>query len=305
MTGLYARSRGLLRDACLPRRRERHPDYGALIAAPAPFAVSTLSVLSALRPPRLGQDTFFGMLGETPAMRELFRQLEVLAPLEAPVLLEGEAGVGKALAARALHLAGPRAEAPFVSVNAAEVSPALFDSEVFGLEEGAFTGALAGRPGLAVQAETGTLLIEEVGSLSPASQMALQLFLETRQVVPVGGSATHTADVRVVCTLVPGPSSPWLRPDLRSRLSTFTLRLPALAERPADLAPLAYHFAGQAMVRHGKQLAGIDEEALALLAGYPWPGNVQELEEEMQRAVILTAAGGWIGPEELSAKVQQ
>ena len=141
-------------------------------------------MLSALHPPSPGQTSFFGMLGEAPAMRELFRQLEVLAPLEAPVLLEGEAGVGKALAARALHLAGPRAAAPFVSVNAAEVSPALFESEVHGLEEGAFTGALAGRPGLAVQAETGTLLIEEVGSLSPASQTALRHFLEPARWCP-------------------------------------------------------------------------------------------------------------------------
>ena len=138
-----------------------------------------------------------------------------------------------------------------------------------------------------MQAEAGTLLIEEVGSLSPASQTALRHFLETRQVVPVGGSATHTADVRVVCTLVIGrsaaggtlviaPPSRALDPGLRSRLSAFTLKVPALAERPADLAPLAHHFACQAMVRHAKHLAGISDEALALLTTYPWPGNVQE-----------------------------
>ncbi len=288
---------------------------------------------------------YHDMVGETPIMRELFRQLEVIAPLDAPVLIEGEAGVGKALAARTLHRAGPRAPAPFLSVNAAEVSPALFEGEVFGLEDGAFAGALAGREGLVAQAETGTLLIEEVGSLSPASQAALRAFLDTRQVVPVGGSATHTANVRVICTLVigrsaaggplvigrsaargplvigrsaaggilvtgraggepgRGPSTAALDPGLQAVFSAFTLRVPALAERPGDQPALARHFARRAMVRHAKHLAGISDAALALLAAYDWPGNVEELEEEMERAVILTAAGEQIGPEVLSPKL--
>ncbi len=241
-------------------------------------------------------------------MRELFRQIEVVAALDAPVLIEGEPGVGKALVARALHLASPRSPAPFLSVNAAEVSPALFDGEVFGLEEGAFAGAFAGRPGLVALAEAGTLLIEEVESLSPASQGALKAFLETRRVVPVGGSVTHTANVRVLCTLVRGarphgPSRPALATALQALLSAFILRVPALAERLGDLPALARHFVRQAMIRHAKHLAGIHEAALAQLASYAWPGNVEELEEEMQRAAILTAAGEAIRPEVLSAKI--
>lgn len=251
------------------------------------------------------------LLGQTPILLELVRQLEVIAGLDAPVLLEGEPGVGRALAASLIHKSSPRALAPFVVLNAAEVSPALFESELFGVAEGAFAGALASRPGLAAQAEPGTLLIEEVASLPMALQARLARFVESRRIAPVGGAeAGRVINARVVLTAArPGGQDPGARlgarlePSLRGVTAAFTLVVPTLRSRLEDLPLLARHFSREAMVRHAKRLGELSEEALALLAAYPWPGNVQELEEEMERAVILTPAGEPITSAVLSSKV--
>lgn len=251
------------------------------------------------------------LVGQTPILLELVRQLEVIAGLDAPVLLEGEPGVGRALAALVLHHSSPRALAPFVVLNAGEVSPALFESELFGVAEGAFSGALASRPGLAVQAEPGTLLIEEVGSLPLAQQARLGRFVESRRIEPVGGAQSgRVVNVRVVLTAArPVKSDPGgrvgaqLDPSLRGATAAFTLVVPTLRSRLEDLPLLARHFSREAMVRHAKDLGDLSNEALALLSAYPWPGNVQELEEEMERAVILTPAGEPITSAVLSSKV--
>ncbi len=259
----------------------------------------------------------FGLVGQTPILLELVRQLEVIAALDAPVLLEGEPGVGRALAASVLHRSSHRAMAPYVVLDASEVSPALFESELFGVAEGAYAGALASRPGLALQAEPGTLVIEEVGSLPWPQQARLARFVESRRAEPVGAPETsrRAVNVRRVLTAArpvskesPGAEGPVraaasLEPALRRALSAFTLVVPTLRSRREDLPLLARHFAREAMLRHAKRLGEISGEVLTLLAAYSWPGNVQELEEEMERAVILTPAGEPITAEVLSSKV--
>lgn len=252
-------------------------------------------------------DSFFGLVGRTPLMLELFRQLEVVSPLTVPILIEGEAGSGKGATALALHRMGAHAMGPFRSLNVAEVSPALFESELFGLEEGAFSGAFDRRAGAAVEAEGGTLLIEAIESLPPANQRALERFLVTHEVRPVGSSESRTLDLRVIVTsalnrVTSRTSSPLL-PELAAALSAFTLRIPPLRDRLDDLPLLSRHFMRESMIRHAKTVAGIEEEALAYLLAYPWPGNVQELEEEMDRAVILTPAGEKVGARVLSRRV--
>ncbi len=259
----------------------------------------------------------FGLVGQTPILLELVRQLEVIAALDAPVLLEGEPGVGRALAASVLHRSSHRAMAPYVVLDASEVSPALFESELFGVAEGAYAGALASRPGLALQAEPGTLVIEEVGSLPWPQQARLARFVESRRAEPVGAPETsrRAVNVRLVLTAArpvskesPGAegtvrAAASLEPALRRALSAFTLVVPTLRSRREDLPLLARHFAREAMLRHAKRLGEISGEVLTLLAAYSWPGNVQELEEEMERAVILTPAGEPITAEVLSSKV--
>lgn len=252
-------------------------------------------------------DELHGMVGRTPVMRELFRQIALVAPLEATVLIEGESGAGKEMVARALHRLSPRAAAPFLTLNAAEISPALFESELFGHVEGAFAGALEPREGLAVAAAGGTLLVKEVQELTLAHQQALQRFIETGEVCPVGGGKPRPVDVRILCSasanLRQEPPAQGLDEALYLHLRAFTLWVPPIKERREDLPLLIEHFLQRYMILYAKEINGISPSAEDLLCAQAWPGNVRQLAEEMERAVVLTPAGGRVEPEVFSERI--
>lgn len=255
---------------------------------------------SSLPQTELGSDgDFYGLVGRSPEMQELFRQIRLLASLDAPVLVEGEPGVGKGRVARLLHHLSPREVAPLVSLRADEISPALFASELYGHGEDAFAGALGSEAGAAVAADGGTLLIEEVAELTPESQSRVARFLVSREVVPVGGGSGRQVDVRVVCTATRAAGEEILRlqEEISSQLQVFTLRVPPLRDRPEDLPLLARHFLRRFTRQYAKEIAGIDARTLEELRGRRWEGNVRQLAEEMERAVILTPAGESLGPE--------
>lgn len=247
----------------------------------------------------VSDDDFYGLIGRSPVMLELFHQIRLLASLEAPVLVEGEAGVGKGRVARLLHRLSPREAAPLICLQADEISPALFAGELFGHAEDAFAGALGAAAGAAVAADGGTLLIEEVAELVPENQGEVARFLVRREVVPVGGRVGRRVDVRVICTATRGPGEEILRlqEEISSHLEVFTLRVPPLRDRREDLPLLARHFLRCFTRQYAKEIAGIDPRALEGLENRRWEGNVRQLAEEMERAVILTPVGEPLGPE--------
>ena len=231
------------------------------------------------------------IVGRHPRLRAALRLLEKVAPTDSTVLLTGESGTGKELFARALHALSRRAPGPFVAVNCAAIPEGLLESELFGHEKGAFTGAHRRRAGRFEQAAAGTLLLDEVGELTPAVQGKVLRVLEERSFERVGGSATQTTDARLVAatnrdlgTMVEEGA---FRADLFYRLDVFPIELPALRQRPSDLALLARHLLGRLAERHGRTPLKLDDEAGELLAAQSWPGNVRQLANVLERAVIL------------------
>jgi two-component system, NtrC family, response regulator AtoC len=214
-----------------------------------------------------------------------------VAPTDATVLITGETGTGKELMARAIHHWSPRAEQAFVAVNCAALAETLLESELFGHEKGAFTGAATQRRGRFELAHGGALFLDEVGEMTPALQAKLLRVLQEGTFERVGGTKTVTVDVRVIAAtnrdvqrLVAERA---FREDLYYRLSVFPIVLPPLRERPADLLPLAAHILQQASRRFGKRIVGFTDEAHALLQDYGWPGNIRELQNVIERAAIL------------------
>lgn len=244
------------------------------------------------------------IIGASPIMRALFRDLETVGRSDAAVLIEGETGVGKNLVARALHQLGPRAAEPFVSLNAANLTDQLFESELFGHVRGAFTGAYGDHKGLARAADKGTLFIDEIGELNLGTQAKLLCFLDQQEVRPVGGMRASRVDVRVICAtnrdLRAAVQKGEFRRDLYYRLRVIAIRVPPLSERHEDVTLLAEHFVAKFNRHYGKTIAGISDDALSLLGKHRWEGNVRELENEIERAVVLTADGSRIGAETLS-----
>jgi transcriptional regulator with GAF, ATPase, and Fis domain len=228
-------------------------------------------------------------------MLRLFEHLEIISASDATVLLEGETGVGKNRVARALHEMGPRASRPFVAFNASTLPHELFESELFGHVRGAFSGAYEHHKGLARAADGGTLFVDEVGELSPASQAKLLSFLDHKQVRPVGGLQSTQVDLRLIAAtnhdLKALVGTGKFRRDLYYRIRVFPLRVPSLRERPEDVPLLAEHFVDEVSRKYGKRLAGISGAALERLRTWTWEGNVRELRNEMERAVILTPEG--------------
>lgn len=214
-----------------------------------------------------------------------------VAPTDATVLLTGETGTGKELMARAIHHWSPRAEQAFVAVNCAALAETLLESELFGHEKGAFTGAAAQRRGRFELAHGGTLFLDEIGEMSPALQAKLLRVLQEGTLERVGGTKTVTVDVRVIAAtnrdLQRMVGDRTFREDLYYRLSVFPIVLPPLRERPADILPLAAHVLQQAGRRFGKRIVGFTDEAHALLQDYAWPGNIRELQNVIERAAIL------------------
>ncbi len=234
----------------------------------------------------------FGILGDSSALRGAIAQARRLATGELTVLLLGESGTGKELFARAIHQASPRAARPFVKVNCAAVPESLFESEFFGHERGAFTGAVTAQPGRFEQADGGTLFLDEVGELPLAMQAKLLRVLQDRVVVRVGSRRELPLDVRVVAAtnrnLAAAVARGSFRLDLYYRLSVLPLQLPALRDRPQDVPVLVRHYAHEACLAWSREPVQFSEPAMKLMQAHPWPGNVRQLQSVAMRLVLMT-----------------
>lgn len=240
------------------------------------------------------EDTETGIIGESPLIHKLIELIGRVAPRDTSVLILGESGTGKELVARALHRLSPRASKPFVAMNCAAITDTLLESELFGHEKGAFTGAVAEKKGKLEMAEGGAVFLDEIGELAPLLQAKLLRVLQQREFERVGGARTLRLDVRIVAAtnrdLLAEVKRGAFRADLYHRLNVVALRVPALRERPADILMLARHFLVRAAARCRRRVAGISEDAERYLLAYSWPGNVRELENAIERAVVLGQA---------------
>jgi two-component system response regulator AtoC len=258
------------------------------------------------------EDSFHALVGGSPAMRAAYRLLEKAAAVDATVLLTGETGTGKELAARAIHYQSARRERRFVAVNCGALPGELVESELFGHARGAFTGAAAAKPGLFEAAQGGTIFLDEVGELPLAAQVKLNRALQEKEIRRVGDTQPTAVDARVIAAthrdLREEAKAGRFREDLFYRLHVFTVTLPPLRERPGDVPLLAAHFLEKHARALRRTLRGFAPEALRRLAAHPWPGNVRELENVIERAVAL-AGGEVVGvedlPPDLEAAAQQ
>lgn len=247
------------------------------------------------------------LIGNSPAMLDIFKTVGKVAVRNVPVLIVGESGTGKELVARAIHTASARSERPFVAVNAAAIPGELLESELFGHERGAFTGAVSPRLGRFREASGGTLFLDEIGDMPIALQAKLLRALQSGEVVPVGGREPIHVDVRVVTAthrnLDEAVENGQFREDLLYRLRVVPIEVPSLRERRADIPVLAEHF----VRRYGVELAeaemSLSDSAIAALDSYDWPGNVRELENAIKRALVL-AATSILGPEDFAFLTQ-
>ena len=235
---------------------------------------------------------FEELLGESPVMQKLFDQLSQIADSDASVLIAGESGTGKELVARALHQRSRRRERPFVAVNCAALPETLLESELFGHVKGAFTDARSDRKGLFLQAEGGTLLLDEIGEMPLAMQPKLLRALEENKLRPVGGEREVAFDARILATtnrdLETAVEERRFREDLFFRINVIQVELPPLRRRGADALLLAQHFLALYAARAGKQVRGMAQPVAEKLLAYCWPGNVRELRNVIERAVALT-----------------
>ncbi len=231
------------------------------------------------------------IIGTSLPMRDLWDMIVHVAPTEATVLITGESGTGKELVASALHHRSGRAKGPFVKVNCAALAENLLESELFGHEKGAFTGADRRREGRFVQAQGGTLFLDEIGETSPAMQAKLLRVLQEHELQRVGGQETIHIDVRIVAAtnrdLEKEVADGRFREDLYYRLNVVVLEVPPLRERQGDIPLLAEYFFRRFARKNNRQVAGITPECMDVLNRYPWPGNVRELENSIERGVIL------------------
>jgi transcriptional regulator with GAF, ATPase, and Fis domain len=287
---------------------ERHLDLLTAAAGIASAALANARLLEWLREEnqRIEAALDSGMVGESPRMKEIGRLLARVAPTDSTVLLLGESGTGKEVAARSLHKGSRRSSRPFVAINCATLSETLLESELFGHEKGAFTGAVDRKTGKIEAAEGGTLFLDEVGELPPQLQAKLLRVIQEREYERVGGTRTLRADVRVVAAtnrdLEKAMREGSFRDDLFYRLNVITLTLPPLRERPEDVPLLASHFAAHVSRRLGRRIAGFTPEARACLLRYGWPGNIRELSNAIERALVL-GEGELIRPEDLPETV--
>ncbi len=248
------------------------------------------------------QSPLDGLITRDPAMLKLCRQIERLAPTQATVLLLGDSGTGKEVLARALHQLSPRRDKRFVAINCAAIPEALLESELFGHEKGAFTGAVKQTQGRIEVADGGTLFLDEIGDLPSSLQGKLLRFLQERTIERIGGRTEIAVDVRVVCAthrnLRERIAEGLFRDDLFYRLSEIVVKIPPLRERAGDAALLAHAFVQQFASRNGRERMVLGEDALDAIERHPWPGNVRELENCIKRAVIM-ADGNTISADDL------
>src|SRR5260370_1095434 len=245
----------------------------------------------------LESDELFGrglprIVGNSDTLRRVLGMVRVVAPTDATVLINGETGTGKELIAEAIHKCSDRSNRPFVKVNCAAIPSGLLESELFGHERGAYTGACTRGIGRFERANRGTLFLDEIGDLPLELQPKLLRVLQERQFERLGGAATIHTDVRVICAthrnLMEMTEEQQFRADLFYRLSVFPIELPPLRERPEDIRLLVRHFAMDYAERMHRPITAISEEFMAALARHPWPGNVRELQNFIERSVILS-----------------
>ncbi|BBT73065.1 MULTISPECIES: sigma-54-dependent response regulator transcription factor ZraR [Enterobacteriaceae] len=243
-----------------------------------------------------------GMVGDSPAMRALLHNIALVAPSDATVLIHGESGTGKELVARALHALSLRGDKPLVTLNCAALNEALLESELFGHEKGAFTGADKRREGRFVEADGGTLFLDEIGDISPLMQVRLLRAIQEREVQRVGSNQTLSVDVRLIAAthrdLAEEVNAGRFRQDLYYRLNVVAIEMPPLRLRREDIPQLAHHFLRRYGERNRKSVQGFTPQAMDLLIHYDWPGNIRELENAVERAVVLLT-GEYISEREL------
>jgi Nif-specific regulatory protein len=249
------------------------------------------------------------MIGTAPALDMVFAQIAQVAPSMTTVLLRGESGTGKELVAGALHDASPRCKGPFVSLNCAAIPESLIESELFGHERGAFTGAIAVRKGRFELSQGGTLFLDEVGDLSLMTQAKLLRVIQERTFERLGGLAVLKADARIIAAtnrdLEDMVERGLFRRDLYYRLNVFPIHLPPLRERVNDILPLADHFVKLFAVEHRKGNLRLAPALSVILHAHNWPGNIRELANVMERAVLLVGEDGCIMPEHLPLDMQR
>ncbi len=264
--------------------------------------LETMREVKALRRQLREHGTFGTIIGNSPEMRKIYQVVEQAAPTSASVLITGESGTGKELVAQTIHQLSPRATFPFIGINCAAIPETLLESEIFGHEKGAFTGAAERRQGCFELADRGTLFLDEIGEMTPATQVKLLRVLQERKFRRLGGRAEQSVDVRMIAATNLDPAEAVkqgkLREDLYYRLNVFSFGLPPLRDRKQDLPLLIQAFITEFNARNQKSIVGVDQQAMRLLEHYGWPGNVRELRNVIERATIL-AAGPFIEPKHL------
>src|SRR5688500_4602801 len=252
----------------------------------------TLREVKVLRKQLREHGTFGSMIGSSPSMRKVYQVVEQAAPTSASVLIWGESGTGKELVAKTIHQLSPRAQHPFVPINCAAIPETLLESEIFGHEKGAFTGASDRREGCFELADKGTLFLDEIAEMTPATQVKLLRVLQEQKFRRVGGRTEQTVDVRVLAATNVNPGeavkSGKLREDLYYRLNVFAIELPPLRDRKEDLPLLIQSFIDEFNARDNREVKTVSPAAMRLLEQYEWPGNVRELRNVIERATILT-----------------
>jgi DNA-binding NtrC family response regulator len=264
--------------------------------------LETLREVKTLRRQLREHGAFGTIIGNSPEMRKIYQVIEQAAPTAASVLITGESGTGKELVAQTIHQLSPRVGFPFVAINCAAIPETLLESEIFGHEKGAFTGAADRRQGCFELADRGTLFLDEIGEMTPATQVKLLRVLQERTFRRLGGRTEQSVDVRVLAATNFDPfeavQKGKLREDLYYRLNVFALRLPPLRDRREDLPLLIQSFIAEFNTRNQRSVVGVDQEAMRMLEQYSWPGNVRELRNVIERATIL-ASGPFIEPKHL------
>ncbi|MEK7402068.1 MAG: sigma-54 dependent transcriptional regulator [Gemmatimonadota bacterium] len=284
----------------------RNAGYVELHKKPIETAELVAVVKRMLDRRRLQTET--GLIGESEALREVLVKIEQMAPVSSTVLIEGESGTGKELVARALHRLSARKNKPFIGVSVGALPETLLESELFGHEKGAFTGAAERRIGRFELADTGTLFLDEIGEIPKSTQVKLLRVLEEREFLRVGGTQPIRVDVRVIAatnrSLRSHVEDASFRPDLFYRLNVLSIYLPPLRERPRDVPHLVRKFIDDYSREHDRAFHGVSADAMQMLMDYPWPGNVRELRNLVESMVVL-APGREIQPEDLPRQIRE
>jgi DNA-binding NtrC family response regulator len=289
-----------------PKELARELGLTAFLVKPADPGEVVGTVRRVIERRRLQQRT--GILGESPAIQEVLVKIEQMAPVRSTVLIEGESGTGKELVAKAIHDLSPRRGQPFIAVNCAALPETLLESELFGHEKGAFTGAAERRLGRFELSDGGTIFLDEVGEMPAATQVKLLRVLEDRTFFRVGGTSPIKVDVRVVAatnkSLKESVALGEFRDDLYYRLNVLSIYLPPLRERRTDIPLLVRRFIGEVAAQHDRPFKGITPEALQILVDADWPGNIRQLRNLIESMVVL-APEDQIGPSDIPRDIQE